>query len=174
QFSYQDAHRNHPYGVYIPERFTVGTSVALIVMLHGCTQTALDFASGTGMNLLAEQKGFVVVYPQQTGLANQNLCWNWFLPANQQRGSGEPASIVGIIEQMQQNSTLWRIDSNRIYVAGISAGAAMAGILGATYPDVFAAIGVHSGPEYQAANSLGQSVKAVLIGGPAPQEQGSA
>jgi poly(hydroxyalkanoate) depolymerase family esterase len=174
QFSYQNAHGNHRYDVYTPERSPVGTSVPLIVMLHGCTQTALDFALGTGMNLLAEQNGFVVVYPQQTGLANQNLCWNWFLPANQQRGSGEPASIVGIIEQMQQNSTLWRIDSNRIYVAGISAGAAMAGILGATYPDVFAAIGVHSGLEYQAANSLGQSVKAMRSGGPAPQERGSA
>jgi poly(hydroxyalkanoate) depolymerase family esterase len=174
QFSYQDAHGSHPYSVYTPERFPFGSPVPLIVMLHGCTQTALDFATGTGINLLAEQSGFVVLYPQQTRTANQNLCWNWFLPANQQRDSGEPARIVGIIEQMQQNSTLWSIDSNRIYVAGISAGAATAGILGATYPDVFAAIGVHSGLEYQAADSFGQSVTAVLIGGPAPREQGSA
>jgi poly(hydroxyalkanoate) depolymerase family esterase len=174
QFSYQDAHGSHPYSVYTPEHIPFGFPVPLIVMLHGCTQTALDFARGTGMNLLAEQYGFVVLYPQQTRTANQNLCWNWFLPANQQRGSGEPASIVGIIEQMQQNTELWSIDSNRIYVAGISAGAAMAGILGATYPDVFAAIGVHSGLEYQAANSLGQSVKAMRSGGPEPQEQGSA
>ena len=174
QFSYQGAHGNHPYGVYTPERSPVETPAPLLVMLHGCAQTALDFATGTGMNLLAEQYGFVVVYPQQTGLANQNLCWNWFLPANQQRSSGEPATIAGIIEQMQQNTLLWSIDSNRIYVAGISAGAAMAGILGATYPDVFAAIGMHSGLEYQAANSLGQSVKAMHSGGPAPQKRGSA
>ncbi len=174
QFSYQDAHGNHPYGVYTPERSPVETPAPLLVMLHGCAQTALDFATGTGMNLLAEQYGFVVVYPQQTGLANQNLCWNWFLPANQQRSSGEPATIAGIIEQMQQNTLLWSIDSNRIYVAGISAGAAMAGILGTTYPDVFAAIGMHSGLEYQAANSLRQSVKAMRSGGPAPQKRGSA
>jgi poly(hydroxyalkanoate) depolymerase family esterase len=174
QFSYQNAHGSHPYSVYIPEHFSFGPPVPLIVMLHGCAQTVLDFATGTGMNLLAEQYGFVVVYPQQTWVANQSLCWNWFLPANQQRGSGEPASIVGIIEQMQQNTTLWSIDSNRIYVAGISAGAAMAGILGATYPDVFAAIGVHSGLEYQAANSVGQSVMVMGRGGPMPREQGSA
>src|ERR1700726_1348835 len=99
QFSYQDAHGSHPYSVYTPERFPFRSPVPLIVMLHGCTQTALDFARGTGMNLLAEQYGFVVLYPQQTRTANQNLCWNWFLPANQQRGSGEPASIVDI--------TLW-------------------------------------------------------------------
>src|ERR1700756_3243892 len=147
QFSYQDSHGSHSYSVYNPERFPSRLLVPLIAMLHGCMQTARDFATGTGMNLLAEQYDFVVLYPQQTRTANQNLCWNWFLPANQQRGSGEPASIAGIIEQMQQNTVLWSIDSNRIYVAGISAGAAMAGILGATYPDVFAAIGVHSGLE---------------------------
>jgi poly(3-hydroxybutyrate) depolymerase len=82
QFSYQDSHGSHPYSVYTPERFPSRLPVPLIVMLHGCTQTALDFATGTEMNLLAEQYGFVALYPEQTRTANQNLCWNWFLPAN--------------------------------------------------------------------------------------------
>src|SRR6266849_6155906 len=151
QFIYSDADGDHPYFVYTPETYRVGAPVPLFVMLHGCTQTALDFATGTSMNRLAEKQGFIVVYPQQTIKYNQGLCWNWFLPSNQQRGSGEPASIVGMIQSMQLNTANWTIDPNRIYVTGISAGAAMSVILGATYPDVFKAIGVHSGLEYQTA-----------------------
>ncbi len=92
QFIYSDAVGDHPYFVYTPETYRVGAPVPLFVMLHGCTQTALDFATGTSMNRLAEKQGFIVVYPQQTIKYNQGLCWNWFLPSNQQRGSGEPAS----------------------------------------------------------------------------------
>ena len=143
-------------------------------MLHGCGQTALDFATGTGMDLLAERYGFVVVYPQQVRAANQGLCWNWFLPAHQQRGSGEPARIAGIIEQARQNIVPWTIDPARIYAAGLSAGAAMTVILGATYPDVFAAIGVHSGLEYQAATSVSRGLNAMRRGGPGPDRQGIA
>ena len=172
QLSYQDAHGSHPYSVYIPERFPFGSPVPLMVMLHGCTQTALDFAAGTHMNQLAEQYGFIVVYPQQTLTHNRNLCWNWFTPSNQRRGRGEPASIAGIVQTMEQQTSQWRIDTSRIYVAGISAGAAMAVILGATYPDIFAAIGVHSGVEYQAATSWTRSLKAMQQGGPDPALQG--
>src|SRR6266704_842485 len=144
QFIYTDSVGDNPYFVYTPETYRVEAPVPLIVM-----------------------------YPQQTTKYNQGLCWNWFLPSNQQRGSGEPASIVGMIQSLQLNTTNWTIDPNRIYVTGISAGAAMAVILGATYPDVFAAIGVHSGLEYQAATNLVQAAKVMHRGGPDPLRQGS-
>ncbi len=174
QYTYNDPVGKHLYFVYTPQSYQVGTAVPLLVMLHGCTQTAQDFATGTAMNQLAEQYGFIIVYPQQTSNYNQNLCWNWFVPANQLRGSGEPASIVGIIQTMQQNTALWTIDPTRIYVAGLSAGAAMSVILGVTYPDVFAAIGVHSGLEYKAATNLSSGWRAMQRGGPDPQQQGLA
>ena len=172
EFLYSDVTGSHPYFVYTPENYTVGTPVPLIVMLHGCTQTALDFAAGTRMNQLAEQYNFIVVYPQQTSANNQNLCWNWFLPTNQARGSGEPASIAGIIQTVQNTTAMWTIDATRIYVTGISAGAAMSVILGAVYPDLFAAIGVHSGLEYSAATSANTAFKAMRRGGPDPLQQG--
>jgi len=172
QFKYRNTGGDRPYFVYTPVNYQVGTAVPLLVMLHGCTQTALDFATGTSMNLLAEQYGFVVVYPQQTSTYNQSLCWNWFTTANQYRGSGEPASIVGMIQAIQQDTTRWTIDPSRIYVAGLSAGGAMAVILGVTYPDLFAAIGVHSGLEYQAATNVGGGLKAMRSGGPDPLRQG--
>lgn len=174
QYAYNDPVGKHPYFVYTPESYQVGTAVPLFVMLHGCGQTALDFANGTSMNLLAEQYGFIVVYPQQTRNYNQGLCWNWFLSAHQSRDHGEPASIVAIVQSVQHNIARWTIDSTRIYVAGLSAGAAMSVILGATYPDVFAAIGVHSGLEYQAATNLNDGLKAMRRGGPDPRQQGLA
>lgn len=163
---------SRPYFVYTPTSYQVGVAVPLLVMLHGCAQTAADFAAGTHMNQLAEQYGFIVVYPQQTPTYNSNLCWNWFTPSNQRRGRGEPASIAGIVQTIVQHTSQWTIDTNRIYVAGISAGAAMAVILGATYPDIFAAIGVHSGVEYQAATSLTRSIQIMQQGGPDPVLQG--
>jgi poly(hydroxyalkanoate) depolymerase family esterase len=124
--------------------------VPLIVMLHGCTQTAADFAAGTQMNELADLHQFLVVYPQQPTRNNQAACWNWFVPANQTRGSGEPAILAGIVQAVEQNTSRWTIDAHRVYVAGASAGAVMSVILGATYPDLFAAIGVDAGEEYPA------------------------
>src|SRR5579872_1739611 len=172
EFNQHGVAGSHPYFVYTPEKYQVGTSVPLIVMLHGCTQSALDFATGTRMNLLAEQHNFIVVYTQQTKTSNQNLCWNWFLPTDQVRGSGEPASITGIVQTIKNATMTWTIDPTRIYVAGISAGAAMAVILGVTYPDLFAAIGVHSGLEYQAATSTSTAFKVMRRGGPEPVQQG--
>jgi poly(hydroxyalkanoate) depolymerase family esterase len=174
QHTYTGPAGSRPYFVYTPENYRVGTAVPLIVMLHGCTQTAVDFAAGTQMNQLADQYNFIVVYPQQTSAYNQNLCWNWFLPSNQARDRGEPAIIVGIVRTIEQKTSLWTIDPNRIYVAGISAGASMAVILGATYPDVFAAIGLHSGVEYQAATSAMKGLKVMRQGGPDPVQQGHA
>ncbi len=172
QFFYNGPAGSRPYFVYTPEHYQVGTAVPLIVMLHGCIQTAVDFATGTQMNQLAEQYNFVVAYPQQTSIYNPSLCWNWFNPANQFRGSGEPAIIAGIVQEIERNTARWTIDGHRIYVTGISAGGAMAVILGATYPDIFAAIGVHSGVEYRAITSLLSGGEVFLDGGPDPIQQG--
>src|SRR2546421_11033470 len=114
-------------------------------MLHGCTQTAADFAAGTQMNELADAHQFIVVYPQQTTLANPTACWNWSVPGNQTRGSGEPSILARIVETVEGNTSHWTIDRSRVFVAGASAGAVMSVILGATYPDLFAAIGVVAG-----------------------------
>ena len=172
QYLYSGPTGSRPYFVYTPTNYQTGVGVPLVVMLHGCTQTVEDFAFGTQMNQVAEQQNFIVVYPQQVSSANGSLCWNWFDARNQSRGSGEAAIIAGIVQAMQQNTAQWTIDANRIYVAGFSAGAALAVILGATYPDIFAALGVHSGMEYQAAINLNTALRAMRKGGPNPQQQG--
>ena len=172
EYTYSGPNGSRPYFVYTPTNYQVGVAVPLVVMLHGCTQKAVDLATGTQMNTLAEQQNFIVVYPQQTSSANQYLCWNWFDLANQSRDKGEPSIIAGIVQSITQNTARWSIDTNRIYVAGISAGAALAVILGATYPDVFAAIGVHAGFEYQAATNSSAGLRAGRNGGPDPRQQG--
>src|SRR5579859_4074253 len=166
--------RSLSYFVYTPTTYRIGTPVPLIMMLHGCNQRAEDFAAGTCMNLLAEQHHCVVAYPQQARNYNRMLCWNWFQSSNQMRNHGEPALIAGIVEDIVQHSTQWTIDPNRIYVAGLSAGATMATILGATYPDLFAAIGVHSGLAYQAATNMIDGLRAMRGNGPDPAMQGQA
>jgi poly(hydroxyalkanoate) depolymerase family esterase len=163
---------SRPYFVYTPAHYQVGTAVPLLVMLHGCMQTPLDFAAGTGMDQLADQHNFIVVYPQQAALYNSALCWNWYNPANQVRNSGEPAIIAGIVQEIEQDTAHWTIDTHRVYVEGISAGGALSVTLGAVYPDIFAAIGVHAGCEYQAATTPLGYVQVSRQGGPAPVRQG--
>ena len=114
----------------------------LVVMLHGCSQTARDFAVGTAMNRLADELGFLVLYPEQARTANPARCWNWHRPDNQRRGKGEPAMIAALTHHAM---ALGRANPARIYVAGISAGGAAAAIVAAAYPDLFTAVGVHSG-----------------------------
>jgi poly(hydroxyalkanoate) depolymerase family esterase len=172
QFLYESLMGSRPYFVYTPADYWVGKVVPLVVMLHGCGQTVEDFAIGTQMNRLADEYQFIVVYPQQVSSANRSRCWNWFDPVHQVRGSGEPAMIAGMVEMIGEATDKWTIDPRRIYVAGISAGAAMAVILGATYPDIFTAIGAHSGVEYQAATSGIRALKAMRQGGPDPVVQG--
>lgn len=159
------------YKVFVPTGYQSGVATPLVVMLHGCTQDPDQFATGTRMNVVAERENFIVVYPDQPSSANQNKCWNWFETAHQSRGTGEPAHIVGIVNAVKGSYT---IDNNKVYVAGLSGGAAMSVIMGATYPDVFAGIGVASGLEYKAATTMNAAWTAMSSGGPDPQTQGNA
>ena len=160
------------YYVYTPAHYQPGSAVPLLVMLHGCDEGPRDFAASTQMNELADQQHFIVVYPRQT-IGDQPLkCWTWYNAANQCRDRGEAALLAGITQAVQHNTARWTIDPQRVYVAGLSAGAAMAVILGATYPDVFAAIGVHSGLEYHAATTGPGAVQAMQDRGPDPLQQG--
>ena len=139
------------YKLYVPSQHRVDAQMPLLLMLHGCTQSPDDFAAGTRMNMLAEQHGFLVAYPAQPANANGSKCWNWFRPGDQARAGGEPALLAALALDIARE---YAVDSKRVYVAGLSAGAAMAVILGATYPDVFAAVGSHSGLPYRAAHDV--------------------
>lgn len=147
------------YKLYVPAR--ISPAPALLVMLHGCTQSADDFAAGTRMNQLADAHGFLVVYPEQSSSANPSKCWNWFKAQDQVRASGEPSLIVGIVQDVAARFT---VNPGRIFVAGMSAGAAMAVILAETYPDIFAAVGVHSGLPYRSANDISSAMLAMKGG----------
>lgn len=133
--------RTYAYRLYLPPR-SDERLLPVIVMLHGCTQDAADFAAGTAMNELAAQRGCIVVYPEQLARSNSMRCWNWFDPSHQHRGRGEPAMIAALAADVVQR---FQGDPRRVYVAGLSAGGAMAALVAQLYPDVFAAVGVHSG-----------------------------
>jgi len=160
------------YAVYTPPGLCHGTAVPLVVVLHGCTQSVKDAALGTEVNAYAERAGFVALYPQQDAADNLRLCWNWFQPRHQARGSGEPASIARITERVLRGRGKVRLDRSRVHVMGLSAGGAMAGILAATYPDVYASVGIHSAPQFGAARSPMTALLAMKSGGPNPQRQG--
>lgn len=148
------------YKVYVPVAKAPGPR-PMIVMLHGCQQSADDFAAGTQMNRLADAQGFLVVYPEQSAQANPSRCWGWFQPQDQLRDAGEPSLIAGIVGQVAQRHGA---DPGRMFVAGLSAGAAMAVVLGETYPELFAGVGVHSGLPYGSAHDV-PSALAAMKGG---------
>lgn len=152
------------YKLFIPNAYR-GQPMPLVVMLHGCTQTPDDFATGTRMNKLAEERGCFVVYPAQPQTANMSKCWNWFKAGDQRRDQGEPAIIAGLARELLQT---YGLDHGRVYVGGLSAGGAMAVILGRTHPDLFAAVGVHSGLPYAAAHDLPSALAAMHHSDPSP------
>ena len=148
------------YKLYVPARIA-DAPPPIVVMLHGCTQSADDFAAGTQMNRLADEHGFLVVYPEQPSGANASKCWNWFKAQDQVRDAGEPSLIAGMVRDVV---TRHDADPRRVFVAGLSAGAAMAVILGETYPELFAGVGAHSGLPYGSAHDI-PSALAAMKGG---------
>src|SRR5258706_10713465 len=157
--SFTNAAGTRPYRLFVPAGYA--TTRPLIVMLHGCRQDPDDFAAGTRMNALAQKHGIMVLYPGQIAKANQLRCWNWFRAENQERDRGEPSIIADLTRHIMEAQ---HIDPRHVYIAGLSAGGALAAVMAATYPDLYAAVGIHSGLPHAAANNLATALSAMRHG----------
>ena len=160
--------------VHRPPGLSPTSPAPLIVVLHGCTQSATSLAADTGLNALADRHGLVVAYPEQAAGRNVRRCWNWFEPANQTRGSGEPALLAAAITRLTAGVEGQAIDSDRVFLAGFSAGGAMACVTAAAYPELFAGLAVHSGLAYRSASGLPDALRAMRHGARHPAGLGPA
>ena len=158
------------YDVYLPARLRTGAP--LVMLLHGCRQTPAEFADATRFTTVADRNGLVLVLPHQESRHQSQRCWRWYDAAHQHRDAGEPGALAAIVWQVLAEHRRWRVDPHRVYVAGLSAGGAMALTLAATYPDVFAAAGVHSAPAYRSATHSSQALGAMVGRTPVPRPVG--
>jgi poly(hydroxyalkanoate) depolymerase family esterase len=159
-----------PYLLHRPRGFQGATPLPLVVMLHGCTQHAADLAAGTRMNVLADEMGFLVLYLEQPPEDHPQRCWNWYVPGHQERDGGEPALIADLTRRVAAAEP---VDPHRIYLVGLSAGAAMATLVAVSFPELYAAVGLHSALPYRAAGSLGEALDAMRGGGADPEAGGA-
>ena len=162
----------YPYRLFVPKLTDAGAQAAgrermpLVVLLHGCKQDALDFSKGTAMNTLAGTEQCLVLYPEQISRANAQMCWNWFEPGHQQEGTGEPGMIAALTRQvLATDFNGRRADPARVYIAGLSAGGAMAAVVAGLHPELFTALGVHSGLPAGAATNILTAFRAMRSGG---------
>jgi poly(hydroxyalkanoate) depolymerase family esterase len=159
-----DTYQHYRFRLFVPSGYRPDRPAPLVVMLHGCTQDADDFAAGTGIDIVAAHATCLVLYPEQAPGANRRRCWNWFRPTNQMRGIGEPAAMISLIDHV---AAQYAVDPERVYVAGLSAGACLAVTLGILYPERFAAVGVCAGMPYGAAQTPLGAMAAMQNGGSA-------
>lgn len=170
QGSVTNAAGTRNFKLWVPDGYNKKTAAPLVLMLHGCLQTPDDFANGAQMNAVADAHRFLVVYPEQPATANPYKCWNWFDPAHQARGAGEPSLLAAIVADVRATH---KVDPNRIYAVGVSAGGAMVSIMGAAYPELFDGLGVCAGIEYKGATNVVGALAAQKNGGADPNAQGT-